>query len=191
MKVASVEGMKRFSGDPAFRFFYGMALVLEGRVQEGIRELDPLQGYSEVMLGSLLALIHAHKQCLTVDKEAVAAYDAKLKEERKRADDQALYYAGVFLLYVERIDKAKEYVDRLLKINPQSKDGLILKGWVEVFHLRESRNKNALQYFEAVLKTNSRNIEALFGKAKYFEMCGHFDEANKVCKYIFGNRESA
>ena len=61
--------MKRFSGDPAFRFFYGMALVLEGRVQEGIRELDPLQGYSEVMLGSLLALIHAHKQCLTVDKE--------------------------------------------------------------------------------------------------------------------------
>lgn len=87
-KVASVEGMKRFSGDPAFRFFYGMALVLEGRVQEGIRELDPLQGYSEVMLGSLLALIHAHKQCLTVDKEAVAAYDAKLKEERKRADDQ-------------------------------------------------------------------------------------------------------
>ena len=97
---------------------------------------------------------------------------------------QALYYAGVFLLYVERIDKAKEYVDRLLKINPQSKDGLILKGWVEVFHLRESRNKNALQYFEAVLKTNSRNIEALFGKAKYFEMCGHFDEANKVCKYV-------
>ena len=95
---------------------------------------------------------------------------------------QALYYAGVFLLYVERIDKAKEYVDRLLKINPQSKDGLILKGWVEVFHLRESRNKNALQYFEAVLKTNSRNIEALFGKAKYFEMCGHFDEANKVCR---------
>ena len=25
-----------------------MALVMEGRVQEGIRELDPLQGYSEV-----------------------------------------------------------------------------------------------------------------------------------------------
>ncbi len=128
MQVASVEGMKRFSGDPAFRFFYGIALVLEGRVQEGIRELDPLQGYSEVMLGALLALVHAHKQCLTVDKEAVAAYEAKLKEERKRADDQALYYAGVFLLYVERIDKAKEYVDRLLKINQQSKDGLILKG---------------------------------------------------------------
>jgi hypothetical protein len=40
------------------------------------------------MLGSLLALIHANKMCLTIDKEAVAQYDAKLKEERKRAEDQ-------------------------------------------------------------------------------------------------------
>jgi hypothetical protein len=83
----------------------------------------------------------------------VAALDAKLKEERKRGDDQvrlksfiwthitwlfvllkilyynvlsvvsslltcqlmlcqALYYAGIFLLHVDRADKAKEYVDR-------------------------------------------------------------------------------
>ncbi len=70
---------------------------------------------------------------------------------------------------------------RLLKINPQSKDGLVLKGWVEVSQLRESANKNnAVQYFESVLKTNSRNIEALFGKAKYYELCGVFDEANQV-----------
>jgi hypothetical protein len=48
--------MKRFSGDPAFRFFYGLALVLEGTVQEGIRELDPLQGYSEVSLFTVQAL---------------------------------------------------------------------------------------------------------------------------------------
>jgi tetratricopeptide (TPR) repeat protein len=84
------------------------------------------------MLGSLLALIHAHKQCLTIDKEAVTNLDQKLKEERKRSDDQALYHAGIFLLYVDKVDKAKEYVDRLLKINPLNKDGLILKGWVEV-----------------------------------------------------------
>ena len=35
-----------------------------------------------------------------------------LKDERKRADDQALYYAGTFLLHIDRADKAKEYVDR-------------------------------------------------------------------------------
>ena len=48
MQVAAVEGMKRFSGDPVFRFYYGVALVLEGRTQEGIRELDPLQSFPEV-----------------------------------------------------------------------------------------------------------------------------------------------
>ena len=111
------------------------------------------------MLGSLLALIHAHKQCLTVDKEAVAGFDQKLKDERKRADDQALYYAAIFLFYLEKLDKAREYVDRLLKINNSSKEGLILKGWIEVYSLRESPNKNAVQYFESVLKTNNRNID--------------------------------
>ena len=84
------------------------------------------------MLGSLIGLIHAHRLCLTVDKEAVAAYDAKLKEERKKADDRALFYAALFLLHVDKAEKAREYVDRLLKINPNSVEGLNLKGWVEV-----------------------------------------------------------
>ena len=87
-------------------------MVLEGQLQEGIRELDLVQTYSEVQLGSLLALIWAHKRCSTLDREAITAYDQKLKEERKRADDQALYYAGTFLLHIDRADKAKEYVDR-------------------------------------------------------------------------------
>ena len=67
---------------------------------------------SSAGLGSLLALIWAHKRLTTLDREAVTAYDLKLKEERKRADDQALYYAGTFLLHIDRADKAKEYVDR-------------------------------------------------------------------------------
>ena len=77
MQVAAVEGMKRFAGDPSYKFFYAMALVLEGRLQEGIRELDPLLGSPEVMLGSLVGLVHAHKSCLTVDREAVASYDTR------------------------------------------------------------------------------------------------------------------
>ena len=100
------------------------------------------------------------------------------------ANMKALYYAGTFLLHIDRADKAKEYVDRLLKINPQSKEGLILKGWMEVSLLRESPNKNALQYFEAVLKTNNRNIEAIFGKAKYYSVCGQFDEAIELLNQL-------
>ena len=46
--------------------------------------------HDQVQLGSLLALIYAHKKCSTVDREAVTALDTKLKDERKRADDQVL-----------------------------------------------------------------------------------------------------
>lgn len=37
---------------------------------------------------------------------------------------------------------------------------------LKVFGLRDGHNINPIQYFDAVLKTNNRNIEALFGKAK-------------------------
>lgn len=46
------------------------------------------QSDREVMLGTLLALIHAHRRCQVVDREAVAQLDAKLKEERKRASEE-------------------------------------------------------------------------------------------------------
>lgn len=45
------------------------------------------QNDREVMLGTLLALIHAHRRCQVVDREAVTQLDAKLKEERKRASE--------------------------------------------------------------------------------------------------------
>ena len=75
-------------------------------------------------------------------------------------------------------------MSRLLKINPQSKEGLILKGRMEVAMLRESQSKNALQYFEAALKTNNRNIEAIFGKAKYYTVCGQYEEAIELLNQL-------
>ena len=43
MQQTAVIGLKKFSGDPVYKFFYGLSLILEGRVQEGIRELDRFQ----------------------------------------------------------------------------------------------------------------------------------------------------
>ena len=61
MQVAAVEGIRRFAGDPTFKFYYAMALVLEGRIQEGIRELDPLLNQPEVCsFESFVYLNHFH-----------------------------------------------------------------------------------------------------------------------------------
>jgi len=34
---------------------------------------------------------------------------------------QAYYFAGLFLVYTEKFDKAREYVDRACKLNPYAK----------------------------------------------------------------------
>ena len=35
---------------------------------------------------------------------------------------QGLYYAGLFLFHCGRFDKAREYIDRMLKMSPDSKE---------------------------------------------------------------------
>lgn len=43
--------------------------------------------------------------------------DAKLKEHRKTAGQEALYFAGLFLWHIGRSEKAREYIDRMIKIS--------------------------------------------------------------------------
>ncbi len=38
---------------------------------------------------------------------------------------QALYFAGLFLLLSGRLDKAKEYIDRMIKMSPAFKEVLV------------------------------------------------------------------
>ena len=51
-----------------------------------------------------------------------------------------------------KVDKAREYIDRMMKMSPENQEGLSLRGWIEIFAGRESKIKNTLQYFETVLQ---------------------------------------
>lgn len=57
-----------------------------------------------------------------VDKETVKQLESKLKAERTTCGETALYFAGMFLFHSGKADKAREYVDRMLKMSPQSKE---------------------------------------------------------------------
>ncbi|KAL3234174.1 hypothetical protein MRX96_022693 [Rhipicephalus microplus] len=175
MQRAAVEGLKRYSGDPVYRLYFGMSLIFEGRLQEGIRELDVVRESKDVSLGGILALIFAHRKCSVVDKEAVAQLDAQLKETRKQAGEKVLYYAGLFLFLTGKYDKAREYIDRMLKVAPPTRDGLILKGWNEIASTRDK--KSAIQFFES---PGVAVPEGLFGKAKCFECSGELMKALEV-----------
>lgn len=56
------------------------------------------------------------------DREVVQELDAKVKEVRKNASPKGLYYAGMFLWLLGRNDKAREYVERMIKISNGSKE---------------------------------------------------------------------
>ena len=83
------------------------------------------------------------------DREAVQALDAKLKDERKSAGEKGLYFGGLFLFHNQKYDKAREYIDRALKLNAEAKD-------VRDFHSSNADN-NPSSFF------HSFNSHSLYG----------------------------
>jgi tetratricopeptide repeat protein 21B len=114
-----------------------------------------------------------------VDKEALAQLDSRLKEERKRAGQMGLYHGAVVLFHTGRPQKAREYADRLLKSNSTSPDGLVVKGWIEMYAGKEGKAKDILQYFQSALELSpsKRNIDAVFGKVRFQELQNDFEGA--------------
>lgn len=182
MENAATEGLQKYSNDVVLKFFRAYSYILQGRTQEGMRELDVLKDKRDVNLCSTMALMLGHKQTQNVDREALQELDAKLKEERKQAGELGLYYAAWFLFQSRKFDKAREYIDRMLKMNT-TKDGLVMKGWVELNSGRDP--KKAIKYFDdAIANEGARDIDALFGKAKYFEVRHNYTGALELVNQV-------
>ncbi|CAH1774388.1 unnamed protein product [Owenia fusiformis] len=191
MQTAAVEGLKKYGNDPVLKFFSAYGMVLEGRVQDGIRELDMLKEKRDINLCSYMALMYAHKLSRTVDREAVSELDARLKDERKQAGEKGLYFGALFLFHSGRHDKAREYVDRSLKQNPQSKEALTLRGWIDLLCGRDSYAKKAAKYFDdAMSQDGVKDMDALFGKAKFFEQRRNFTGALELLNTAVVNFQS-
>ncbi|XP_054418760.1 tetratricopeptide repeat protein 21B [Pteronotus mesoamericanus] len=166
--VAS-EGMKKYGSDPVFRFYHAYGTLMEGNTQEALREFEAIKNKPDVSLCSLLALIYTHKMSPNPDREAMLESDAKVKELRKATDPKALYHAGLFLWHIGRHDKGREYIDRMIKMSNGSKEGQILRAWLDITKGKEPYTKKALRSFEEVLQ-NGNDIFALLGKAQCLEM---------------------
>lgn len=59
---------------------------------------------------------------MSPDQDVIQEFDARVKEDRKSASPKGLYYAAMFLWLLGRNDKAREYVDRMIKISNGSKE---------------------------------------------------------------------
>ncbi|KAK2509919.1 hypothetical protein MC885_009975 [Smutsia gigantea] len=163
VSLVASEGMKKYGHDPVFRFYHAYGTLMEGKTQEALREFEAIKSEQDISLCSLIALIYAHKMSPNPDREAILESDARVKEQRKGAGPKTLYYAGLFLWHIGRHDKAREYIDRMIKMSNGSKEGQVLKAWLDITRGKEPCTKKALRYFEEGLQ-DGNDIFALLGK---------------------------
>ncbi|CAH2281962.1 tetratricopeptide repeat 21A [Pelobates cultripes] len=180
------EGLKKYSNDPVLQFFKTFGILMEDRVQDAIRELEYIKDIPDTSLCATMALIYAHKRNESIDNDAVSELENKMKECRKTAGEKALYYAGLFLWLLGRGDKAQEYIDRMLKISNRSKEGLVLKGWLQLTSNKKTNVSKCLKYFEEGSQ-GVRDIFGIIGKATCFTMQQNYSEALGLVNQIIVN----
>ncbi|XP_048165484.1 tetratricopeptide repeat protein 21B isoform X3 [Corvus hawaiiensis] len=185
-RAAADEALARLGGDPVLLFYRAYGALRTGDVQESIRQLESIKNKQEVSLCTMMALIYAHKKSPNPDRDAILELDARLKEQRKTAGQQALYYAGLFLWHLGREDKAREYIDRMIKVSGGGKEGLILKAWLDLTCGKETHIKKALKYFDEALQEGN-DVFALLGKAQYFEVRQNYSGALEIVNQIIAN----
>uniref|UniRef100_A0A8I3PAM5 Tetratricopeptide repeat domain 21B n=1 Tax=Canis lupus familiaris TaxID=9615 RepID=A0A8I3PAM5_CANLF len=168
------EGVKRYANDPVFRFYHAYGTLMEGKTQDALREFEAIKNKQDVSLFP------------NPDREAILESDARMKEQRKGAGPKALYHAGLFLWHIGRLDKAREYIDRMIKMSNGSKEGQILKAWLDLTKGKEPYTKKALKCFEEELQ-DGNDIFALLGKAQCLEMHQNYSGALEAVNQIIVN----
>lgn len=179
MQLISVEAIGKHSGNSAFRLLNGIALVLSNRVQEGIRELNSLVSDNDVGIGSILALIYAHKKCTHIDKEAVGNLETKIKEERKKLTGNAAFHAAIFLFLTGKYEKSRDYAEKSLRSNSEHSDALNLKGWCELMINPSSNSKSTLEIFDKSLAIKE-TIDGILGQVRYHQINNDFEKSISI-----------
>ncbi|XP_038223244.1 tetratricopeptide repeat protein 21B-like [Zerene cesonia] len=167
----------QFNDSSEFLFYHGLANILEGQVQTGIQELSQLQSDKDVQLAVVMALIYSYKLVNTIERDELHNLEAKLKEERKYASATSLYFAGLFLSFAEKYEKAADYINKSLRKDPNHSEALILKASNDI-HINLDMHNSIIDCLELVLSKNDKNIEALLALAKLKYMVKKHEESN-------------
>ncbi|ESO04537.1 hypothetical protein HELRODRAFT_172188 [Helobdella robusta] len=107
------------------------------------------------------------------EKDAIQILESKLKTERKEGNAKSYYYAGLLLMMLRKPDKAREYIDRSIKMNLCYLDKQIfaLKGWLDLNHPDMAVSKKSHLFFDRSLGVEGKqHPDAILGKVKYIQL---------------------
>ncbi|XP_008299372.1 tetratricopeptide repeat protein 21B [Stegastes partitus] len=180
---AAASAQRKFSNDPIYTFFHAYGTLMQDQIQEASAELDTIRDDRDVCLCTLMALVYAEKKKTNPDRDVIQELDAKVKEDRKSAPPKSLYYAGIFLWLLGRNDKAREYTERMIKLSNGSREGIILKAWIDVTSGKDAYARKAGKYFDEGLKERA-DVFGLMGKAKYYEYRQNYSGALEIVNQV-------
>ncbi|KAL1006258.1 hypothetical protein UPYG_G00069850 [Umbra pygmaea] len=184
--VTAGEYLKIYSNDPILLFFKAFGILMEGRTQEAISELEEIRDQPAVSVCSPMALICAHKQSEMIDHGTLSVLEADIKRLHKTAGGKSLFYAALFLWLTGCGDKAKVYINKILVLSRSSKEALTLKGWVDMGSGDEVERNNAIRYLTGRTQ-DSWGVFRLMGKVKYFMDRHNFTESLEVVNQILAS----
>ncbi|KAJ3592050.1 hypothetical protein NHX12_007180, partial [Muraenolepis orangiensis] len=181
--MAAKEAERTLGSEPLFTFLHAYGSLMQNQIQDAVTELELIRDSGDVSLCCLMALVYAEKKKSSPDRDVVQELDSKVKEARKGASPKALYHAGMFLWLLGRNDKAREYVERMIKLSNGSREGLILKAWIDLTSGKEAYAKKSVKYFDEGLKDKA-DVFALMGKAQYCEYRQNYSGAVEVISQV-------
>lgn len=154
--------------------------------------VSAVQSQRDVELAATAASLHAHSHSSLIDEEAVSALKQQLGAAERSAGEAALLQAALFHFHLgpaENLRKANSYLDQVLRSRPQNSEARCLKAWIELssadkgggkrgsYGGRSSGADKALALFEEVLGGNERDLEAMLGQVKCWEVKKEYNRA--------------
>ncbi|XP_028292387.1 tetratricopeptide repeat protein 21B [Gouania willdenowi] len=180
---AAASAQRKFNNNPVYTFFHAYATLMQDDIQRASLEFDTLRDHPDLSLCTLMALVYAEKKKTNPDKEIIQRLDAKVKDDRKSAPPKSLYYAGTFLWLIGRNDKAREYIDRMIKYSSGSREGIVLKAWIDVMSGKDAYARKSGKYFDEGLKDKT-DVFALMGKAQYYDYRQNYSGALEMVNQV-------
>ncbi|XP_032597626.1 tetratricopeptide repeat protein 21B isoform X2 [Drosophila grimshawi] len=177
MQKIALDGLAKFPIQSEFRLFNGIALALGNRMQECIRELNPLKNESELGLAATMTLIYAHKHCRLKDLEALQALEHRIEDGNNTISASSCYYIAVFLFLIGDFDSTFDYIGRAMRIDANFDAALVLKAWTELSSSSDRSANGKLQNMleGCISRSNGKNIDATLALVRFFQKRRQFE----------------
>jgi tetratricopeptide (TPR) repeat protein len=181
---AASQGLTKRANDAQLLFWKAFAALREERIADAIRELEAVRGKQGVQLPVLICLKLAHESVKHVDREELQRISQDIFAEEKANRDGSLFLAAATCLFLKDNKKAREYIGKVIEINPNYPQANSLCGWIDLLSGSETKARKAQKMFDDARSANANDVDAALGIAAYYEQYQSSDRSSSIEKAV-------